>query len=97
MAVRADWTPAANHLVTGGVNWVSSQHPDFANTCSMPSYATADLRYAYEWRNAEFSVGATNLFDRKHFTQAFACAAGQPTSIYPEAGRALTAAVRVKF
>lgn len=97
LALRADWTPAARHRVTGGVNWVSSQHPDFANACSMPSYATADLRYAYEWRNAEFSLGATNLFDRKHFTQAFACAAGQPTSIYPEPGRAVTAAVRVSF
>lgn len=97
LALRADWTPAANHRVTGGVNWVSSQHPDFANTCAMPSYATADLRYAYQWRNAEFSLGATNLFDRSYYTQAFACAAGQATSIYPEAGRAVTAAVRVSF
>jgi iron complex outermembrane receptor protein len=96
-AVRLDWAPAAGHHLSGGVNWVSSQHPDFANTCTMPAYTTADLRYAYQWRNAEFSLGATNLFDRKHFTQAFACVAGQPSAIYPEPGRAVTAAVRMKF
>ncbi|TFZ06363.1 TonB-dependent receptor [Ramlibacter henchirensis] len=97
MALRAEWVPAAQHRVTGGLNWVSSQHPDFANTCSMPSYTTADLRYAYEWRNAEFSLGAANLFDRKYFTQAFRCAGGEPSAIFPEPGRAVTAAVRVRF
>ena len=97
LALRAEWTPAAQHRITGGLNWVSSQHPDFDNTCSMPSYTTADLRYAYQWRNAEFSLGATNLFDRNYFTQAFRCAGGEPSSIFPEPGRAVTAAVRVKF
>lgn len=97
LAVRADWTPLAGHRLTGGVNWVSSQHPEFGNTCAMPSYTTADLRYAYEWRNAEFSLGATNLFDRQYFTQAFACLGTQPSAIFPEPGRAVTAAVRVKF
>lgn len=97
LALRADWTPGGGHTLSGGVNWVSSRHPDFANTCSMPSYTTADLRYAYEWRQAEFSLGATNLFDRRFYTQAFACAGGQPSAIYPEPGRAVTAAVRVKF
>ncbi|QJW83188.1 TonB-dependent receptor [Ramlibacter terrae] len=64
-AVRADWTPLAGHRLSGGVNWVSSQHPDFANACSMPSYTTADLRYAYQWKQAEFALGVSNLFDRK--------------------------------
>ena len=58
----------------------------------MPAYTTADLRYAYEWKQAEFSAGVTNLMDRKFYTLAFACAAGQPTSVYPEPGRAFTAA-----
>ncbi|TFZ07897.1 TonB-dependent receptor [Ramlibacter humi] len=96
-SLRAEWRPSAEHLLTGGVNWVSSQHPDFGNTCSMPAYTTADLRYAYTWRNAEFSLAASNLFDKKFFTQAFACVAGQPSAIYPEPGRAVTAAVRVSF
>jgi iron complex outermembrane receptor protein len=96
-AVRADWSPAAQHHLSGGVQWVSSQHPDFANSCSMPAYTTADVRYAYDWKQAEFSVGVTNLANRKFYTQAFACASGQPSSVYPEAGRAVTAAVRVKF
>ncbi len=97
LALRADWVPLAGHRLTGGVNWVSSQYVDFANSCSVPHYATADLRYAYQWRQAEFSVGAANLFDRKYFTQAFACAGAQATSLYPEPGRVFTAAVRVVF
>lgn len=96
-ALHADWTLAANQLLTGGVNWVSSQHPDFANQCSMPAYTTADLRYAYQWQNFEASLGITNLFDRKFYTQAFECAAGVTSAIYPEAGRAVNAALRVRF
>lgn len=97
LALRADWSPAPQHRVTGGVQWVGSQHPDFENACTMPAYVTADLRYAYEWKQAEFSAGVTNLADRKFYTQAFACASGEPTAIYPEPGRAFTAALRVKF
>ena len=97
LSVRGDWTPAAGHRVTGGVNWVSSQHPDFQNACTMPSFATADARYAYQWQQLELSVGVSNLFDKRYFTQAFGCAAGATAAIYPEAGRAVTAALRVKF
>ena len=97
LAVRADWQPAPQHRVSAGVQWVGSQHPDFANSCSMPAYATADLRYAYEWKQAEFSAGVTNIADRKFYTQAFACAGGQPSAVYPEPGRAFTAALRVRF
>ncbi|MDB5875181.1 MAG: TonB-dependent receptor [Ramlibacter sp.] len=97
LALRADWTPAAGHRVTGGVNWVSSQHPDFDNACTMPAYTTADARYAWQWQQLELSLGVTNLFDRKHYTQAYGCAAGVTTKIYPEAGRAVTAAVRAQF
>jgi iron complex outermembrane recepter protein len=97
VAVRADWNPVAGHRVTGGVNWVSSQHPDFNNACTMPAYTTADVRYAYQWRQLELSLGVANLFDKKFFTQAFGCAAGVTTAIYPEAGRAITAAVRMQF
>ncbi|HUR90231.1 MAG TPA: TonB-dependent receptor [Ramlibacter sp.] len=97
LAVRADWSPAAHHRLSGGVQWVSSQHPDFANSCSMPAYTTTDVRYAYEWKQAELSVGVANLTDRKYFTQAFACVGGQPSAIYPDPGRAVTAALRMKF
>jgi iron complex outermembrane recepter protein len=98
LAVRADWVPAAGHRIDAGVNWVSSQHPDFDNTCKMPSYVTADARYAWQFlRNAELALGVTNLFDQKFYTQAFGCAGGQTTSIYPEPGRQFTASVRVQF
>ena len=97
LALHADWTPMTNHLVSGGVKLVSSQHPDFANQCSVPTYTTADARYAYQWQTVELSLGITNLFNNKFYTQAFGCAAGVTTAIYPEPGRALTAALRVKF
>lgn len=97
-ALRADWTPAAGHRVSGGANWVSSQHPDFANACRMPSYVTADARYAWQFRReAELAVGVTNLFDRKYFTQAFRCTGGVTQAIYPEPGRQVTASLRVQF
>lgn len=97
LALRADWVPVAGHRVSGGVNFVGSQHPDFANVCRMPAYTTADARYAVQVKNMEWSLGVNNLFDRDFYTQAFGCAGGQTTSIYPEAGRTFTAALRVSF
>ena len=102
LAVRADWRPAPGHTVNAGATWVSSQSPDFANLCRMPGYATADLRYAYQWGNAELALGIANLTDHKYYTQAFPqafqCAASPvTTAIYPEAGRTVTASLRIKF
>ena len=97
LALRADWRPAAGHSLNAGVNWVSSQSPDFSNACKIPAYTTVDVRYALQYRNAEFALGAANLFNRKYYTQAFGCNGGTTTSIYPEAGRIVTASVRVKF
>ncbi|MDM7941276.1 MAG: TonB-dependent receptor [Hydrogenophaga sp.] len=97
LALRADWVPLAGHRVSGGLNFVGSQHPDFANACRMPAYTTADARYAVQVKNMELSLGVNNLFDRDFYTQAFRCTAGQATAIYPEAGRTFTAALRVSF
>lgn len=97
LALRADWRPAPAHSVNAGVVWVSSQHVDYDNTCRIPSYATVDARYAYQWRNVEMSLGLSNLLDAKYYTQAFTCTSGVTNGIYPEAGRAFTAAMRVNF
>lgn len=97
LALRADWRPAAHHKIGAGVIWVSSQSPDFANQCTMPGYAIADLRYAYTWGSAELALGIANLTDRKYYTQAYGCSAGVTTSVYPEAGRTFTASVLVRF
>lgn len=96
-AIRGDWRPAAGHQLNGGVTWVSSQSPDFDNACTIPGYATVDARYAYQLRNLELSLGISNLTDAKYYTQAYKCTAGVTNGIYPEAGRALTAALRLKF
>jgi iron complex outermembrane recepter protein len=98
LALRGDWVPVAGHRFNAGLNWVSSQHPDFDNACKVPSYTTADARYAWQFhRNAELGVGVTNLFDHKYYTQAFGCAGAQTTSIYPEAPRQFNASLRVQF
>jgi len=99
VTLRADWAPVAGHRVTGGVNWVASQHPsgDFDNACRMPTYATADVRYAYQWQNTELSLGVNNLLDSKYYTFASRCKGGVVNGIYPEAGRAFVASARMAF
>lgn len=97
LAVQADWQLAAAHRLSGGVNWVGEQHPDFANACTMPSYSTLGARYAYKFKNAELSLGISNLTGHKYYSQAFRCSSGTTSAIYPEAGRAVTAALRVSF
>lgn len=97
VAVRANWQPLPAHSVNAGLVWVSDQNVDFSNTCKVPAFAVADARYAYQMRNVELSLGISNLFDKKYFNLAYGCNSGTATSIYPEAGRAFTAALRVKF
>jgi iron complex outermembrane receptor protein len=98
VALGLDWAPFDKHLLNVGVTWVASQKPDFANTCNMPAYSTVDARYSYATKAAEFALGISNLGDAKYYTLAYGCtAAGQPTSMYPEAGRALAATVKLKF
>jgi iron complex outermembrane recepter protein len=97
LSLRADWTPAVGHRLSGGVRIVSAQAPDFANLCRIPAFETVDVRYSMQWKSAEFSLGVGNLFDRKFYTQAFRCTAGVTTSIYPEAGREVSAAVKIAF
>jgi iron complex outermembrane receptor protein len=98
LSLQTEWMPMEKHFVSGGLNWVASQHPDFANACSMPAYATANVRYAYRWSKSEVFAGATNLTNHKYYTQAFGCSSSaQTTSIYPEPGRAVTAGLRVAF
>lgn len=97
LALRADWALLPGHQLGGGVNWVSSRHPDMDNLCTMPSYTTLDMRYAYRVRQFELALGVNNLADRRYYTQAFSCSAGAVTSIYPEAGRTVVASARYNF
>lgn len=97
LSLGADWQVRSGHTLGGMVSAVSSQHPDFANACRMPSYTTVDLRYAFKADAVELALGVANLADRKYYTLAYACASGQPTSVYPEAGRGLVASARVSF
>ncbi len=97
LALRADWQAAEAHRFHGGLRWVDSQFPDFANQCRMPSYATVQAGYAFNWRQLELSLAIDNLTDRRYYTLAFACAGGVPTSLYPEAGRQVRLQARLAF
>jgi iron complex outermembrane receptor protein len=97
LGLHANWQVASSQSLNAGVMFVSSQYADFNNTCRAPGYATTDARYAYQMRNSEWSLGVSNLLDAKYYTQAFKCTGGVTSGIYPEAGRAVTAALRVKF
>ena len=97
LALRGEWQLTARQQVDLLVNHVGAQRPDFDNACRMPSYTTLDLRYAVRWQHVELAAGVSNLADRSYYTQAFGCVAGTVESIYPEAGRAVTASVRVDF
>jgi iron complex outermembrane recepter protein len=97
LALRADWKPAAGHRVGAGVTFVAAQKADFQNRCRIPFYATADARYAVQFKSAELSLGVNNLFDRNYYANAFDCTSGVTEGIYPEAGRTFTAALRVSF
>jgi iron complex outermembrane receptor protein len=97
ISLGADWNIGGGHKLNGRINTVSSQYATFSNACSMPSYTTADAKYAFQTPNIELALGVTNLADKKYYTQAFSCANGAPSSIYPEAGRSLVASIRVGF
>ena len=96
-SVGVQWRPASGHRVGATLVHASSAHPDLANACTMPSHTTLDLHYAWTFRSLEGRVGIGNATDRRHFTQAFACAAGQPDAVYPEPGRTVKASLRLAF
>jgi len=96
-ALGAVYRPDEQQRVLATLNWVGQSYADFNNTCAVPGHTTLDLAYARSWGQAEFTLGIRNLTDRRYFTSAFSCVAGEVGGIYPEAGRTLTAAVRLNF
>ena len=97
LSLRADWHPVAAHKTNVGVVMVSNQYVDFNNVCTVPGYAVVDARHAYQLHNVELSVGVNNLLGNSYYTRAFVCTGGITNGIYPEAGRAFTASLRIKF
>jgi iron complex outermembrane receptor protein len=99
ISLHSNWRPLAGHSLDAGVMWVSEQHSggDFANGFKMPAYTTVDLRYAYQYKQAELALGITNLLNARYYSQAYLNFLGTDVGIYPEAGRTVTASLRVKF
>lgn len=97
-SIGVDWKLSEAHKLGALVNTVSSQSPNFENTCTMPAYTIGSLRYAFSTEKVELGLGVNNVTDRKYYTQAYGCnASGAPTSIYPEAGRNVVLSVRVSL
>ncbi len=97
-AIGADAQVAPGQRVSAWLRVAAAQPVDFTNACRLPGFAAVDARWAWRIEAAEISLGATNLFDRRYATQAFACTGdGRATSIYPEPGRAFSAAARWFF
>ncbi len=97
LALRLESSPAAGQRLDAGLTAVSSQPADLDSACTIPGRALLDVRYAVRTANLELALGVANLADRRYYTQAFRCAGGQPTAIYPEAGRTVTGSVRLTF
>jgi iron complex outermembrane receptor protein len=83
--------------------WISSQFVtlDFENQYRMPGYAVADLYYQYRFGNFELSLKALNIFDRYYYSYATrvspTASAAAYTGVYPDQGRSLWVALRLRF
>ena len=97
LAMGLDWQLAPEHKISGGVNWVSSAHPDVMNQCVMPSYSVSHVRYAYQRKDTDWALAINNLTDHHYYTQAFGCSGQVTSSIYPEPGRVVMASMRYRF
>jgi iron complex outermembrane receptor protein len=97
LAVGVEIAPAEGHALDLAFAHVSSQYTDYANQCTMPEYNTVDARYAYNVKSLEIAIGISNLTDTKYYTQSFGCTAGVIQALYPEAGRAVAASVKLSF
>jgi iron complex outermembrane receptor protein len=99
LSTRINWS-AGRHSADAGVRWVDRQRSggDFGNTCArMPSFAAIDARYAMRVQAWEFALTGSNLADRKYYSQAYSCASGQVSDIYPENGREVKFTARYDF
>lgn len=96
---------SAGEVLVAQLRHIGPAHPDLDNSCRIASTSVADLRWVWtpsrpltaQGGRLELALGITNLFDRRYATQAVACSGGQPTSLYPEAGRGFNGSVRVSF
>lgn len=97
LSLGLDWSPLAQHSFNARANWVSSQQVDFNNTCRVPSYNTLDVGYSFNTGPWDLQVQAKNLANKRYYSTAFTCIAGQTNAIYPEAGRSLSVNLRRQF
>jgi iron complex outermembrane recepter protein len=96
-SVGANWQFLPQHHLAADAVYTGVQFPTADNSCRIEGATTLDLRYAWRLPKLELSLAVANAGDRKYTTQAFGCAAGQVTSIYPEPGRGVLAAARMSF
>ena len=103
VSVRGELAFDSRQTFGAMARWTSGQYVamDFDNEYKMPGYAVADLYYQYRAGSVDLSVKALNVFDKTYFS--YATRAIDPstsafyTAIYPDRGRSLWVAARVRF
>lgn len=99
---RADWRFSAHQTIGASMSYVASQQitGDFTNQNRIPSYAIANLRYGYQFKNAELSLLVKNVLDKSYYTyatDAYDLLNNRYTSLYPDQRRSLMSTVRVNY
>ncbi len=103
VSVRGEYTVDERQRFGAMARWISSQFValDFENQYRMPGYAVADIYYQYRMGQFELSVKALNIFDRYYYSYATrvspTASTAAYTGVYPDQGRSLWVALRLRF
>jgi iron complex outermembrane recepter protein len=100
--IRLDSKIFDHQKISISLTGISSEYiaGDFANTTSMPGYATSDLRYSIESKDIELNFLVRNLVGKSYYsyaTQAFDASYNLYTAVYPDPGRNFMASIKVHF
>lgn len=96
LTLRVDWAVKSQQLLSLGVTQISKQFiaGDFDNQYRMPSYRSVDARYGFKSGASDFSVLIKNVMNAKYFSYATTTGG---YSVYPDAGRSVTALLKHSF
>lgn len=103
VSVRGEFAVDSKQTFGAMARWTSGQYVamDFDNDYRMPGYAVADLYYQYRAGNIDLSVKALNVFDKAYYSYATraidASTSAFYTAVYPDQGRSVWVAARMRF
>ncbi|TCU03625.1 TonB-dependent siderophore receptor [Rhizobium sullae] len=62
--------------LAAGVRYIGSTYGDDANSFKVPSVTLVDLAANYQWKDYEFQLNVSNLFDKRYVASCFSETAG---------------------